>query len=241
MLENKQQASNLNEFRNRANAIIDENTNIIRQKENTIQEMKEELRSCRQQVSKRSNDLQTACEAYDSLEQRSRNSLEDLKEAHLYISELRAQISNLENQLKKQEEAECPSPNGAAEGNKGPMPFFPRCASTPLAIPQNIVDQQVSQELRKEGEKILKKYRQRNFSDPSLSWDDGDMKMGEHTYENTKEQETVSEGEAVGEREKSLRIQEIDNLIQRQTKNLQGYDYNLRDRNKIKLPNRYKL
>ena len=147
-----------------------------------------------------------------------------------------ALASPLSDQLKTKEPGH-PSMNQTSEPTNNPLTFMPRCSSTPLPVPQKIVDQQISNQLLKEGQKILNKFKQRRFSDPSLSWDDEDLPTGEPKYENTRDQQEESRGE----REKSQRLQEIDNLIRKQTANLVTSNYNLRPRNQLQIPERYKL
>ena len=130
--------------------------------------------------------------------------------------------------------------NQTSEISNNPLNFMPRSSSTPLPVPQKVVDQQISNQLLKEGQKILNKFKQRRFSDPSLSWDDEDMKSREPEYENTRNM-TIEEEENRGEKEKTQRLQEIDNLIARQTASLVTSKYSLRPRDQLKLPDRYKL
>ena len=101
--ENKQQTCQLKEFKIRANQIIDQNMDDLRQKENVIGKLKEDMNSCKNQASKRENELQEVCDAYDNLEKRNLNTVEELQQAHQYIKELTSQMSSLTDQLKTQE------------------------------------------------------------------------------------------------------------------------------------------
>ena len=234
--ENKQQTCQLKEFKIMANQIIEQNLDDLRQKEEDTRKIEEELISCKNQVSKRESELQEVCDAYDNLEKRNLSTLEELQESHLYIGELRSQMAKLTDQLKTQEEGH-QNLNQTSEIGNNLQNFMPRSSSTPLPVSQKIVDQQISTQLKKEGQRILNKFRQRRFSDPSLSWDDEDLPTGEPEYENTRDQQEENRGE----KEKSQRIQEIDNLIRKQTANLVTSNYNLRPRNQLKLPEKYKL
>ena len=228
--ENKQQSYQIKEFKIRANQIIDK-------KEDDIEKLRKEVNCFENQANKRESELEEICKAYDNLEKRNLDTVTELHQAHQYVEELTGQISSLSDQLKSQEPGH-PSMNQTSEPSNNPQTFMPRCSSTPLPVPQKVVDQQISTQLLKEGQKILNKFRQRRFSDPSsLSWDDEDLPKGEPKYENTGSQQEESRGE----REKSQRLQEIDNLIRKQTANLVTSNYNLRPRNQLQIPERYKL
>ena len=65
--ENKQQTCQLKEFKIRANQIIDQNMDDLRQREDDMEKLREDMNNCKHQVSKRENEIQEVCEAYDSL------------------------------------------------------------------------------------------------------------------------------------------------------------------------------